>query len=224
MKCARCFRPIQTAAAWSGGSPFGPKCAEIMGLVPTPSPREIGAHGSNFRPQRRSVWVDVGQQEMFEGADMSRKKCIRKHWNTSPGFNPVLHAIAGACITNQKTLDALVTRMLLALDAMTHGNATLTDYRELVDLVNVCETCGLEGIGPEVLPFCEQATDDLLAAARRFEKSQQFGLSGVGIQALRELVEYHRLQILSVPRSKYEQIIKKTANRLRSGANNVVVF
>lgn len=155
---------------------------------------------------------------------MSRKKCIRKHWNTSPGFNPVLHAIAGACITNQKTLDALVTRMLLALDAMTHGNATLTDYRELVDLVNVCETCGLEGIGPEVLPFCEQATDDLLAAARRFEKSQQFGLSGVGIQALRELVEYHRLQILSVPRSKYEQIIKKTANRLRSGANNVVVF
>lgn len=148
---------------------------------------------------------------------MSRKKCIRKHWNVAPGFNPVLHAIAGACVTNKATLDALTMRILSALEAMTHGNGTLADFRELVDLSNVCETAGLSGLGPEVLPWCKKADDALKEAAYRFESSRVFGLSGAGIQAIRELVEYHRLQILSVARSEYEALVKKTADRLRTG-------
>lgn len=221
MRCARCLRPIQAAAGWSGGLPFGPTCAQIMELVPVVAPSEKSAHAAISSPRR--AWVDEGQQELFEGFDMSRKKCIRKHWNVAPGFNPVLHAIAGACVTNKKTLDALTMRILSALEAMTHGNGTLADFRELVDLVNVCETAGLSGLGPEVLPWCAQADDALKEAASRYETTRVFGLSGSGIQAIRELVEYHRLQILSVARSEYEALVKKTADRLRTGNHETMV-
>ena len=215
MKCARCNRSIQAAAGWSGGAPLGPTCARIMDVLPVVVPGEKSAHAAIPSPRRG--WVDEGQQELFEGFDMSRKKCIRKHWNVAPGFNPVQHAIAGACVTNKKTLDALTMRILSALEAMTHGNGTLADFKELVDLSNVCETAGLSGLGPEVLPWCKQADDALKEAASRFEASRVFGLSGAGIQAIRELVEYHRLQILSVARSEYEALVKKTADRLRTG-------
>lgn len=154
---------------------------------------------------------------------MSRKKCIRKHWNIAPGFDPVMHAIAGACVTNQKTLDALTLRILSALESMTHGHGTLADFSELVDIVNVCETAGLSGLGPEVLPYCEQATVALKEAAQRYETARVFGLSGVGIQAIRELIEYHRLQMLSVSRSAYEALVKKTADRLRTGKHELMV-
>jgi len=154
---------------------------------------------------------------------MSRKKCIRKHWNTSPGFDPVAHAIAGACVTNKETLDALTMRILSALEAMTHGHGTLADFRQLVDLVNTCETAGLFGLGPEVLPWCKQADDALKDAALRYETSRVFGLSGAGIIAIRELVEYHRLQILSVARSEYEALVKKTADRIRTGNSETMV-
>lgn len=154
---------------------------------------------------------------------MSRKVCKRKHWNVAPGFDPVAHAIAGARITNAATLRALTMRILSALESMTHGNGTLADFRELIDLSNVCETAGLSGLGPEALPWCKQADDALKEAAHRYEATRVFGLSGAGINAIRELVEYHRLQILSVSRSAYEALVKKTADRLRTGVNETMV-
>jgi len=224
VKCARCNRPIKAAAAWSGGEPFGPTCAQILELVPVGAPEHKRAPTAAFI-ERRPAHVDDRQLELFEGFAMSRKKCIRKHWNTSPGFNPVLHAIAGACVTNKATLDAMVTLRLSALEAMTHGQAGLSDWRELVDLVNTCETAGLSGIGPEVLPWCAKAHQALTDAASRYDASgsqKNMGLSGLGIQAIRELVEYHRLQVASIPRSQYESLLVKTANRVRSGAGDVV--
>jgi hypothetical protein len=48
------------------------------------------------------------------------------------------------------------------------------------------------------------------------------GLDGAGIQALREVYEWHDLQRTSVARSIYEQMIEKTRNRIKSKANEVV--
>ena len=191
-----------------------------MDALPVVVPGVKSAHAAIPSPRR--AWVDEGQQELFEGFDMSRKKCIRKHWNTSPGFDPVAHAIAGACITNDASLRALTTRILSALESMTTGRAVVSDWRELVDLNNVCETAGRSGLGPEVLPWCKQAEQALTEAAHRYEQSGVMGLSGAGITALRELMEYHRLQILSVSRSAYEALLIKTAHRLRSKAGEVV--
>lgn len=153
---------------------------------------------------------------------MSRKVCKRKHWSTVPGFDAVQHAIAGACITNKASLDALQIRELSAIESITHGRGTQQDWRDLADLINLCEMAARLGVGPEALPACAVAQETLLQAAKRFKDTGKMGLTGDGITALRDVIEYHHLQRQSIPRSQYEQIIQKTVWRIRSNAHDVV--
>jgi hypothetical protein len=152
---------------------------------------------------------------------MSRKHCKRKIWATK-GFDAVAHAIAGACITNKASLDALQIRELSAVESITHGYGTVQDWRDLADVINLCETAAKMGIGPESLPACAKAQETLLQAAHRYETTGRMGLTGEGIAALRDVIEYHHLQRQSIPRSQYEEIIRKTAWRIRSHATEVV--
>jgi hypothetical protein len=48
------------------------------------------------------------------------------------------------------------------------------------------------------------------------------GLSGEGIQAVRDLIEYADLQQSSIPRSDFEKYIQKTKDYIRSNGNLVV--
>jgi len=51
---------------------------------------------------------------------MSRKKCKRKHYATT-GFDAVGHAISGARIVDQKSLDLLTMRDLSSLECKNGG-------------------------------------------------------------------------------------------------------
>jgi hypothetical protein len=149
-----------------------------------------------------------------------KKKCKRTIWSTA--INPISHAIAGARITDEALLDKLRMRELSALDSMMKGYGTVDDWRLLVDMMNIAEMMGKNGIGPEVLPYCEQGCQAMTEAAMRYQKTMKMGLSGVGIGALRQICEYHDLQRTSVSRSVYETMITKTANNLRSKGKDVV--
>jgi hypothetical protein len=148
-----------------------------------------------------------------------RKKCKRKIWATN--IDVVGHAIAGAAITDTKSLNKLRLGELSAIDSIVRGEGTVTHWQLLVDCMNIAETMGLNGIGPEVLPHCELAQQALYDAAKRYEKIKRIGLSGVGIQAIKDVIEYHDLQRSSVSRSVYETMIEKTRNKLRSHGKNV---
>ena len=149
-----------------------------------------------------------------------RKKCKRKVWSTS--INPLAHAIAGAAVADNAALDKLRLCELSAIDAMTKGMGTPHDWRWLADVLNIAETMAKHGIGPEVLPYCEDAQKALLEAKERFDKTGKMGLSGAGIKAIKELWEYHDLQRTSVARSEYERMIQKTMNYVRSHGKDVV--
>jgi len=149
-----------------------------------------------------------------------KKKCKRKIWSTT--INPITHAISGARVTEDRLLDKLRMRELSAFDSMVKGWGTVEDWRVLVDMMNIAEMMGKSGIGPEVLPYCEDGCQAMTEAARRYQKSMKMGLSGVGINALREICAYHDLQRTSVSRSVYETMITKTANYLRSKGKDVV--
>ena len=149
-----------------------------------------------------------------------KKKCKRKIWSTT--INPITHAISGARVTENRLLDKLRMRELSAFDSMVKGWGTVEDWRVLVDMMNIAEMMGKSGIGPEVLPYCEDGCQAMTEAARRYQKSMKMGLSGVGINALREICAYHDLQRTSVSRSVYEAMITKTANYLRSKGKDVV--
>lgn len=148
-----------------------------------------------------------------------RKKCRRKVYAL---VNPIECAILGAFVSQDGPLNKLRLAELSALDAMTKGVGTPEDFRWLADVLNISETLAKDGIGIELLPICENAQKALLEAKERHDKLGRLGLSGEGIKVLKELLEMHDLQRTSVARSVYENAIRKTANRIRSRAHDVV--
>ena len=150
---------------------------------------------------------------------MSRKRCKRKVY---PLLNSLAHGLAGAAISDKQSLDKLRLCELSAIDAMTKGLGTVEDWRWLADVVNIAETMGKNGIGPEVLPYCDEVQKALLEAAKRYQKTGKMGLSGIGITKVKDLWEYHELQRTSIARSEYEKMIRKTANYIKSHGKDVV--
>ena len=148
-----------------------------------------------------------------------RKKTKRKHWNL---IDPLTHAIVGAAITQRDKLDKLRLLEYSALDALTKGSGTVQDWRTLVDVLNLSEMMGRNGVGPEVLPICQKAQESLHKAAMRYEETKKMGLDGQGIQAIRDLIEYADLQQSSIPRSEFEKYIQKTKNYIKSHGDKVV--
>ena len=149
-----------------------------------------------------------------------RKQTKRKVWNL---IDPITHAVVGASITHRDKLDKLRMMEYSALEAMTKGQATIHDWRTLVDVLNLSETMARHNIGKdEVMPVCQKAQDALHEAAQRYQKTMSMGLSGLGIQAVRELIEYADLQQSSISRSEFEKYIKKTKDYIKSNGNLVV--
>lgn len=148
-----------------------------------------------------------------------RKRTKRKVWNL---IDPLTHAIVGAAITQRDKLDKLRLLEYSALDAITKGSGTVQDWRTLVDVLNLSEMMARGGIGPEVLPVCEKAQKSLHEAAIRFEKTSKLGLSGEGIQAVRDLIAFADLQQSSISRSEFERYIKKTKDYIKSHGDRVV--
>ena len=142
-----------------------------------------------------------------------RKICKRKHWNL---IDPIAHAIAGAAITDKQSLDKLRLRELSAIESMSKGAGTIADWQSLVDMMNICEMMATKGIGPEALVYCNIAQNELSVSAKRYEKIKRMGLTGEGIQAVREVYDYHDLQRTSISRSEYERMIDKTRKHLQS--------
>jgi hypothetical protein len=151
-----------------------------------------------------------------------RKKCRRKVWSTL--IDPIAHAIAGACITDTGSLNELRVGEVRSLESMKNGTAGVKDWQILVDMLNISETMGNQGIGPEVLEHCEIAQEALYKAARRYQETMKMGLSGEGLKALGDIMEYHDLQRTSVSRAKYQQMIEKTGNKLRSRGKDVTTI
>jgi len=149
-----------------------------------------------------------------------RKQTKRKVWNL---IDPITHAVVGASITHRDKLDKLRMMEYSALEAMTKGQGTIHDWRTLVDVLNLSETMARNGIGKdEVMPVCQKAQEALHQAAERYQKTMSMGLSGLGIQAVRELIEYADLQQSSISRSEFEKYIKKTKDYIKSNGNLVV--
>ena len=152
-------------------------------------------------------------------AEIMRKRTKRKIWNL---IDPITHAIVGASITHRERLDKLRLLEYSALEAITKGSGTISDWRTLVDVLNLSEMMGKNGVGPEVLPICQKAQDALHKAAMHYQKTLHLVLDYQGIEALRELIEYADLQQSSIPRSEFEKYIQKTKNYIKSHGDKVV--
>ena len=143
-----------------------------------------------------------------------KKRCVRKIWAL---VNPIDMAIQGASITPRAMLDQLHLRELSSLEAFARGAARLNEWSDMAAINNLTQTLASMHIGAEALPDCEKAEAALIEAAARYQSTGRMGLSGPGLQALREVIGWHDAQRSSIARSKYEQAIKLTEARTRSG-------
>jgi hypothetical protein len=149
---------------------------------------------------------------------MSRKRCIRKVYSL---VNPILYAMEGAAVTTKERLDKLRMLELSALEAFRMGQATNEDWKALAEILNLCETIASEGIGREAIPACEAAQAALERAHDRFKATGRYGIDGPGLQALRDLYEWHDAQRTAIARSEYERLIALTAARMRTAMQEV---
>ena len=124
-----------------------------------------------------------------------KKQCRRKVWQL---LNPLAHVLEGIQVTPNDKLDQLMMRELSALEAMAKGRATLQEWQDLTAVLNVCESM-----------------------ARRYEKTKLMGMTATGLQAAREVIEYHDLQRRSITRGEYEAQIQRALRRIRSSAREV---
>jgi hypothetical protein len=148
-----------------------------------------------------------------------RKKVKRQVWAL---LNPLKHAIEGACITDRDKLDKLRVMEYSALEAITKGMGTVTDWHTITEVLNLSETMARAGVGPEVLPICEKAQEVLHEAALRYQKTFKMGLTGEGIKAVRELIAFADLQQSSISRSEFEKYIQKIRNYIKSNNDRVL--
>lgn len=148
-----------------------------------------------------------------------RKRTVRKHYAL---VDPIQHAIEGAAITNGDDLDKLRMIELQALEAFRTGTAGLQEWHEISSMMNLAETMAKGGIGVEVESICMQAQDHLIDSAKRFERIGRMGATGPALACWHDLYEYHDLQRQSVARSVYEEMIRKTTDRVRSTAPGVI--
>jgi hypothetical protein len=148
-----------------------------------------------------------------------RKRVKRQVWAL---INPLVHALEGASITQREKLDKLRVMEYSALDAITKGRGTVQDWHTLTEVLNLSETMARAGVGPEVLPVCEKAQKALHEAAIRYQSTYKIGLTGEGIKAVRDLIEYADLQQSSISRSEFERYIQKTRDYIKSNNHNVV--
>lgn len=150
-----------------------------------------------------------------------RKRTRRKVY---PLINPVEYAITGAALIPQRELNNLRLRELAAIEAFRSGKAGLQDWHDVAALLNLCESMARDGIGSEALETCAQAQAALVEAAHRFQRTQRMGTTGQGLQAFRDLYEWHDLQRQSVERSAYERAIDKAIKRVNALNPTVLVI
>ena len=149
---------------------------------------------------------------------MSRKRCTRKVWTL---LNPLTHVLEGLQVTPDYKLNQLHIRELAALEAMAKGRATVQEWSDLTSVMNLCEGMATHGVGAEALADCETLSIELKAAAKRFDASGRMGLTATGLQAAREVIEWHDLQRRSITLAQYEQHIDRTTKRIKSKAPEV---
>lgn len=144
-----------------------------------------------------------------------RKQTKRRKWGLLA--NPVGFVIENVTVAADKDLNKLRLLELTSLESMTKGHGTKHEWKTLNEVNNICQTMSEMGIGPEALPTVKLVEQHLIDAAARWKRTGKMGLTGPGIQAIKDMLEYHDLQRQSVPRKQYEEAIRLTLAHAKCG-------
>lgn len=143
-----------------------------------------------------------------------RKQTRRKIWNTT--INPITHAMVGASITDDESLNILRKKENGSMEAFRSGAAKPSDWNNINAVVQLAESMAAANIGPEVMVHVKIAEMHLIDAHDRYKRIGKMGSTGPGLQSFQDIIEYHELQRTAVSRSVYESHIKRVTDMIRS--------
>ena len=148
-----------------------------------------------------------------------RKQTRRKIWSTD--LNPVTHAMVGAAVTDDESLNILRKKEDGSMEAFRSGTATPHDWNNINAVVQLAESMAAANIGPEVMVHVKIAEMHLIDAHDRWRRIGKMGSTGPGLQAFQDIIEYHELQRTAVARSVYEKHIKRVTDMIRSKSTKI---
>lgn len=126
------------------------------------------------------------------------------------------HAMVGAAITDDESLNILRKKEQGSLNAFRNGTATPHDWNNINAVVQLAESMADANIGPEVMLHVKIAEMHLIDAHDRWKRIGKMGSTGPGLQAFQDIIEYHELQRTAVARSVYEKHIGRVTNLVKS--------
>jgi hypothetical protein len=132
-----------------------------------------------------------------------------------------MHAIAGASISDEESLNTLRATESASMAAFRSGSATKQDWNNINAVVRLAESMAAANIGPEVMVPAKIAEMHLLDAQDRFNRLGKMGSTALGLQSFQEIIEWHELQRTSVSRSVYERHIKRVTDMIRSRSSKI---
>lgn len=147
-----------------------------------------------------------------------RKQTRRKVWKL---INPLAHVLEGIVVTPESELDKLRMRELGAIEAFAKGHARMQEWHEIAAMLNIAEYLAIKGVGVEVAEVCRGVEAHLIEAAERYQKTRKMGLSGLGLQSLRDLYLAHDLQRQSINRGDYEKAIRAAMLHAQQNGNEI---
>jgi len=148
-----------------------------------------------------------------------RKQTRRKIWDTT--INPITHAIVGASITDDESLEILRKKENGSMEAFRNGAAKPSDWNNINAVVQLAESMAAANIGPEVMVHVKIAEMHLIDAHDRYKRIGKMGSTGPGLQSFQDIIEYHELQRTAVSRSVYEKHIKRVTDMIKSKSSKI---
>jgi hypothetical protein len=134
---------------------------------------------------------------------------------------PVTHAIVGASITDEESLEILRKKENGSMEAFRNGAAAPHDWNNINAVVQLAESMAAANIGPEVMVHVKIAEMHLIDAHDRYKRIGKMGSTGPGLQSFQDIIEYHELQRTAVSRSVYESHIKRVTDMIRSKSSKI---
>jgi hypothetical protein len=134
---------------------------------------------------------------------------------------PVTHAIVGASITDEESLEILRKKENGSMEAFRNGAAAPHDWNNINAVVQLAESMAAANIGPEVMVHVKIAEMHLIDAHERYKRIGKMGSTGPGLQSFQDIIEYHELQRTAVSRSVYEKHIKRITDMIRSKSSKI---
>lgn len=150
-----------------------------------------------------------------------RKRTKRKVWGL---VNPIQHAIEGAEIPMGQDAERLLLGELSAIESFRLGQAVEEDWQLLSVMTAISALMAYEGKQAEPLEAARQAWKCLDDILKRRERTGKWGCSGLELQVLRDMIEWHEAQRKTAARSVYESAIHRSKGLLQNKQQRMKVF